>query len=136
MGPRADPSAGEARPGAGRRVTAFVALATMAMTIVITLVGLTLHPYVALIAAAALALVAAGVVLFVTRPGATRLLGAVIVASGVVAWIWILVDGDAINFVIALALGTALSTFLALLALRPRPYRPPAREAPAPGKPF
>jgi diacylglycerol kinase family enzyme len=115
---------------------AFVALAAMATTVLVTVLGLVLHPFVILVTSAALALVVSGLILVVTTRGARRLLGGVIVVAGIVAWIWILVDGDAINFAIALALGAAISTLLALLALRPLPYRPPARAAATPRKPF
>jgi diacylglycerol kinase family enzyme len=119
-----------------RRVMAFVALATMVTTALITLAGLAIHPYVILISSAAIALVVAGVVLIITKPGATRVLGSAIVVAGILAWVWILVDGDAINLMIVLAAGAAIATVFALLALRPRPYRPPAQEAPTPRKPF
>jgi diacylglycerol kinase family enzyme len=108
----------------------------MATTVVITLIGLALHPYLVLVTSAAIALVTAGLVLVVTTLGARRLLGEAIVIAGVIVWIWILVDAETIGFVVALGVGTAASTVLALLALRPRPYRPPAREAPMPRKPF
>lgn len=120
----------------GRRVLAFVALAFMGVTILITIVGLILHPYVILITSAAVALVVAGVVIIATTRGGRRLLGVAIVITGVIAWIWVLLDGGAITFVIALAVGSAIATFLALLALRPEPYRPPARRAVTPSKPF
>jgi len=119
-----------------RRVMAFVALATMAVTVVITLAGLALHPYVVLISSAAVALIVAGVILVVTTRGTRRVLGIAIVVAGIVAWLWILVDGGAITFVIVLAAGATIATVFALLALRPRPYRPPAREASIPRKPF
>jgi diacylglycerol kinase family enzyme len=119
-----------------RRVMAFVALATMAITVVITLAGLALHPYVILVSSAAIALIVAGVVLIITTRGATRVLGIAIVVAGIVAWVWMLVDGDAIKFMIVLAAGAAIATVSALLALRPRPYRPPAQEARTPRKPF
>jgi diacylglycerol kinase family enzyme len=129
-----DPSLAKASPG--RRASAFLALAAMATTAIVTLFGLVLHPYLILATSASLALVVAGVVLIARTKGGRRLLGFAIVIAGVVAWIWTLVDGDAVTFVIALALGTVISTLLALLALRPRPYRPPARAAKTPRKPF
>src|SRR4029079_13635923 len=110
--------------------------ARMGATVFGTLLGLALHPFVILVTSAALALVVAGLILVVTTPGARRLLGGSTVIAGFVAWIWTLVDGDAIILVIVLALGTAISTLLALLALRPRPYRPPPRAATTPRKPF
>src|SRR3954451_392760 len=131
-----DPSTDEVDTSIGRRAMALASLAAIAATLVIALLGLILHPYVILISSAAVALVVAGLILVVTTSHGTRLLGAAIAVAGIVAWLWILVDGDAINFVIAPAVGTAVATFLALLALRPRPYRPPARDAPTPSKPF
>jgi diacylglycerol kinase family enzyme len=131
-----DQSAAKVRPNAGRRAMASAALAAMATTVFVTVLGLVLHPFVILVTLAALALVVSGLVLVVTTRGIRRLLGGVIVVGGIVAWIWILVDGDAINFAVALALGAAISTLLALLALRPLPYRPPARPASTPRKPF
>jgi len=135
--PRPDePSTTPVGAPAGRRALAFLALAAMATTVFVTLLGLVLHPYLILATSVSLALVVAGLVLIVSKKGGRRLFGCAIVICGVVAWIWTLVDGDAIGFVIALALGTAVSTLLALLALRPRPYRPPARAATTPRKPF
>ena len=131
-----DPSTTPVGAPAGRRALAFLALAAMATTVFVTLLGLVLHPYLILATSVSLALVVAGLVLIVSKKGGRRLFGCAIVICGVVAWIWTLVDGDAIGFVIALALGTAVSTLLALLALRPRPYRPPARAATTPRKPF
>ena len=131
-----DPSTTRVGASAGRRALAFLALAAMATTVFVTLVGLVLHPYLILATSASLALVVAGVVLIARTKGGRRLLGGAIVIGGVVAWIWTLVDGDAIGFVVALAFGTAVSTLLALLALRPRPYRPPPRAATTPRKPF
>ena len=119
-----------------RRVMAFGSLLTVATTLVITLVGLAIHPYVILVTAAAVALVVAGVVLVLTTSGTTRVAGFAIVLAGVVTWVWILVDADAINYVVALAVGAAIATALALLALRPRPYRPPPQDRPTPRKPF
>jgi len=131
-----DPSTTPVGAPAGRRALAFLALAAIATTVLVTLIGLALHPFVILVTSAALALVVAGLILVVTTPGARRLLGGATVIAGFVAWIWTLVDGDAIILVIVLALGTAISTLLALLALRPRPYRPPPRAATTPRKPF
>ncbi len=131
-----DPSTTRVGASAGRRALAFLALAAMATTVFVTLAGLVLHPYLILATSASLALVVAGVVLIARTKGGRRLLGGAIAIGGVVAWIWTLVDGDAIGFVVALAFGTAVSTLLALLALRPRPYRPPPRAATTPRKPF
>jgi diacylglycerol kinase family enzyme len=137
MGSRSDaPPRRSADATTGRRVTAGIALAAMAATAVVALVGLTLHPAVILLSTVAVALVVAGVVLVVTTPGIQRLLGAATAVAGMVAWIWILVDGDAILFVIAIAVGTTVATPLAVIALRPEPYRPPARQAAVPSKPF
>jgi len=131
-----DTSANTVERGAGRRVLALFALGVMAATVLIAVLGLILHPLVIVWSSAAVALVVAGVVLLVTTPGIRRLLGGAAAVAGVIAWIWILVDGDAILFIVAIAVGTAVSTPLALLALRPEPYRPPARETPPPSKPF
>jgi diacylglycerol kinase family enzyme len=120
----------------GRRVAACVALATIAATIVIALVGLGLHPLVIGLSSVAIALVVLGLLLVVTTPGARRLLGGAAAVAGVIALFWILVDGDAITFVFAIVLGTAVATLLSLLALRPHPYRPPAHAASVPSKPF
>jgi diacylglycerol kinase family enzyme len=137
MDPRSnDPSTDEVGTSLGRRAIAFLALAAMATTVLIALVGLTLHPFVIVLSSVAVALALGGVILIVTTAGARRFLGGAIALVGVVAWIWILVDGDAILFAVAIPVGTDVSTFLALLALRPRPYRPPAREQPTPSKPF
>ncbi len=137
MDPRPnDPSTDAVTISSGRRVIAFLALAAMATTVVIGLLGLTLHPLVILLSSVAVGLAVGGVILIVTTAGARRVLGGAIAVVGVISWIWILVDGDAILFAVAIPVGTAVSTLLTLLALRPRPYRPPAREQPTPSKPF
>jgi diacylglycerol kinase family enzyme len=137
MGPRSgDASERERRVDTGRRVLALAALAAMAATIVIALVGLVLHPLVIALSSVAAALVVEGVILIVTTAGSRRPTGAAIAIVGVVAWVWILIDGDAFGFVVGIIVGTAISTVLTVWALRPRPYRPPGREPPAPAKPF
>ncbi len=130
------PSTDAARTDPGPRAMALFALGAMGATVVIAVLGLILHPLVILWSSAAVALVVAGVILIVTAPGIRRLLGGATAVAGAVAWLWILVDGDAILFVVAIGVGTAVSTLLAVLALRPQPYRPPAREVALPRKPF
>src|SRR5689334_25155043 len=111
-----DTSAKTVERGAGRRVLALFALGVMAATVLIAVLGLILHPLVIVWSSAAVALVVAGIVLLVTTPGIRRLLGGAAAVAGVIAWIWILVDGDAILFIVAIAVGTAVATPLALLA--------------------
>jgi diacylglycerol kinase family enzyme len=137
MGPRTnDPTTDEIRTGTGGRAIAFVALLAMAATVVIGLLGLILHPLIIALSSVGVVVLVAGAIVLVTTPGGRRFAGGIAAAAGAVAWIWILVDGDAFLFTLAIALGTALSTVLALLALRPRPYRPAPQHAPTPSRPF
>ena len=70
MGSRSnDPSTTRVGASAGRRALAFLALAAMATTVFVTLVGLVLHPYLILATSASLALVVAGVVLIARTKG-------------------------------------------------------------------
>src|SRR3954451_14812424 len=137
MGPRTnDPTTDEIRTGTGGRAIAFVALLAMAATVVIGLLGLILHPLIIALSSVGVVVLVAGAIVLVMTPGGRRFAGGIAAAAGAVAWIWILVDGDAFLFTLAIALGTALSTVLALVALRPRPYRPAPQHAPTPSRPF
>jgi diacylglycerol kinase family enzyme len=137
MGPRSDDaSEREVSIGADRRALAFAALVAMVATIVVALAGLVQHPLVIAISSAAAALVVEGVILIVTASGKRRPAGAAMAIVGAIAWIWILIDGEAFGFAIGIIVGTAISTLLAVWALRPRPYRPPGREPRLPTKPF
>ena len=118
------------------RVLAFVALVAIVTTITVALDGLVLHPLVIAISSVAAALVVEGVILVVTTSGKKRPAGVTLVVVGAIAWIWILIDGDAFGFLVAIIIGTAVSTSLTLWALHPRPYRPPRRETATPAKPF
>jgi diacylglycerol kinase family enzyme len=137
MGARSgDASDRERRVDTGRRVLALAAIVAILATIAIALVGLVLHPLVIALSSVAAALVVEGVILVVTTAGTRRPIGVAVAIVGAIAWVWVLVDGEAFGFVVGIIVGTAISTFLTVWALRPRPYRPPGREPPAPAKPF
>jgi len=117
-------------------VLAFAALAAIGSTIAIAAVGLVLQPVVVAISSAAAALVVDGLILIVTSSGGRRALGAAMGIAAAIAWIWILIDGEAFGLVIAIIAGTAIATVLTVWALRPRPYHPPASEPAVPRKVF
>jgi diacylglycerol kinase family enzyme len=120
----------------GRRLFALAALLFAGITIAIGLTGVVQHPLV--IGASFLAVIGVleGVILVVTTGSPRRLFGAAFVGVSVIALIWILIDGNAIDSVIGMILAGLVTTILALRALRPRPYRPPALPTPPPRKPF
>lgn len=119
-----------------QRIFALLGLAAAAATAAIGLLGILEHPLTITLSLVAAVLVVEGVILFVTSASRNRWAGLALVLVGVVAWIWILIDGGAIPYVVAMILTDALATVLTLLALRPRPYRPPATNTPPPSKPF
>jgi diacylglycerol kinase family enzyme len=119
-----------------RRALAFGALLAIATTILIALSGLFVHPLVIVLSSVAAALMVEGVILIVTASGRKRPAGAVLTIVGAVGFVWILIDGNAIVPVLGIIVGTAISTVLTVSALRPRSYRPPAREPEIPTKPF
>ena len=55
---------------------------------------------------------------------------------GLVAWVWGIVGGDALGYVIGMIVADLLATMFALRALRVHPYRPAARTTPPPRKAF
>src|SRR5512132_4444415 len=120
----------------GRRALAFGALLAIVTTILIAVSGLVVYPLVIVLSSVAAALMVEGVILIVTASGRKRPAGAVLTIVGAVAFIWILIDGNAIPSVVGIILGTAISTVLTVSALRPRRYRPPAQEPEIPTKPF
>jgi diacylglycerol kinase family enzyme len=120
----------------GRRLIALGALGTATATVVIGLLSVIQHPLVIGTSFVAVIALFEGVILVVTTSGTTRWVGAAVAIGGVVAWIWIVIDGDLINSVVAMIVMGVLTTVLTLLALRPVPYRPPAAQVPAPTRPF
>jgi diacylglycerol kinase family enzyme len=80
--------------------------------------------------------VAEGAILIVTTSGATRWVGAALGVGGVITWIWILIDGDAIGSVVGMIGAGLITTVLTLWALHPVSYRPPGEWTPVPSKPF
>jgi diacylglycerol kinase family enzyme len=123
-------------PPSGRRLIALGALGSATATIVIGLLGLIQHPLVIALSFVAVIAVFEGVIYVVTTPRRTRWVGAAAAIAGVIAWIWILIDGDAINSVVAMIGAGLLTTLLTLWAWRPVPYRPPAQRTSAPTRPF
>jgi diacylglycerol kinase family enzyme len=123
-------------PPSGRWLVALGALGSAAATVVIGLLGVAQHPLVIALSFVAVIALFEGVIFVVTTPGRTRWVGAAVAAAGVIAWIWIVIDGDVINSVVAMIVTGLLTTVLTLLALRPFPYRPPAAQVPAPTRPF
>jgi diacylglycerol kinase family enzyme len=124
------------RRPSGRQLIAIGALATATATIVIGLLGLIQHPLVIALSFVAVIAVFEGVIYVVTTPSRTRWVGAAAAIAGVIAWIWILIDGDAINSVVAMIGAGLLTTLLTLWAWRPVPYQPPAQRTSAPTRPF
>jgi diacylglycerol kinase family enzyme len=125
-----------ARAPVSQRIFALLALAAAALTVAIGLIGVFEHPFAITLSLVAAVLIVEGAILFVTSAGRRRWVGLALVVVGVVAWIWILIDGEASPYVIAMILTDALTTWLALLALHPRPYHPEATNAPSPSKPL
>jgi diacylglycerol kinase family enzyme len=119
----------------GRRLVALGALATATATVVIGLLSLLQHPLIIALSFVAVAAVFEGVIFVVTTSTRTRWVGAAVAIAGVIAWIWILIDGDVINSVVAMILAGLLTTVLTLWALRPVPYRPPAERTSVPTRP-
>ena len=123
-------------PTSGRRLIALSALGSATATVVIGLLGVIQHPLIIALSFVAVIALFEGVIFVVTNSGRTRWVGAAVAMAGVIAWIWILIDGDVINSVVAMIVTGFLTTVLTLLALRPVPYRPPAAQVPAPTRPF
>jgi diacylglycerol kinase family enzyme len=123
-------------PPSGRRLIALGALGAAIATIVIGLLGMVQHPLIVALSFVGVIALFEGVIFVVTTSGRTRWIGAAVALAGVIAWIWILIDGDVINAVVAMIISGLLTTVLTLLALRPVPYRPPATQVPAPTMPF
>jgi diacylglycerol kinase family enzyme len=118
-----------------RRVIALGALGAATATVAIALAGVIQHPLVILMSFVAVAAVVEGVILVVTTAGTTRWAGTALVVVGVIAWIWILIDGDAIGYVVGMIAAGLITTVLTLWALHPVSYRPPAEETTVPSKP-
>jgi diacylglycerol kinase family enzyme len=123
-------------PAAGERIAAFLSLATVAATIVIAAVGLIRSPLDIAISFVAAGVLSFGAVMFVTCTGVPRWSGATLIVVGVLGWIWVVVTGDALRYIVTLLATDLLATVFTLWALRPRPYRPPARDVRPPEKPF
>lgn len=113
-----------------------LALLAVGALIVISIAGAVRYPLVVLLTLAAAMLITVGVVAFVTSAGRIRWGGAALASSAFVAWIWALVDGEALPYVVGMIAADVLATAFALRALRVRPHRPEARTTPRPTKPF
>ena len=123
-------------PPSGRRLIALGALGSATATIVFGLLGVVQHPLIVALSFVAVIAVFEGVIFLVTTSGRTRWVGAAVAIAGIIAWIWIVIDGDVINAVVAMIIAGLLTTVLTLLALRPVPYSPPAAQVPPPARPF
>src|SRR5512132_4540401 len=123
-------------PLSRRRLVALGALGSATATVVIGLLSVIQHPLVIALSFVGVIALLEGVIFVVTTSGRTRWVGAAVAIAGVIAWIWIVIDGDVINSVVAMIVTGVLTTVLTLLALRPVPYRPPATQVPAPTRPF
>jgi diacylglycerol kinase family enzyme len=123
-------------PTTSQRVDALFALLGAAAIAVIAFVGALRYPFAVVLTLAAAVLVTLGIIAFVTSAGAFRWVGAVLALFGLVAWVWGLVDGDALGYVIGMIAADLLATMFALRALRVHPYRPEARTTPPPTKAF
>jgi diacylglycerol kinase family enzyme len=123
-------------PPSGRQLIALGALGSATATVVIGLLGVIQHPLIIALSFVGVVALLEGVIFLVTTSGRRRWVGAGVAIAGVIAWIWILIDGDVINSVVAMIVTGLLTTMLTLLALRPVPYRPPAAQVPAPTRPF
>ena len=124
------------RPTTGQRVAALFALLAAAALVVTAIVGALRHPFAVVLTLAAAVLVTLGIIAFVTSAGAFRWVGAGLALFGLVAWVWGIVDGDALGYVIGMIAADLLATMFALRALRVHPYRPEARTTPPPRKAF
>ena len=124
------------RPTTGQRVDALFALLGAAAIAVIAIVGALRYPFAVVLTLAAAVLVTLGIIAFVTSAGAFRWVGAALALFGLAAWVWGLVDGDALGYVIGMIAADLLATMFALRALRVHPYRPEARDTPPPRKAF
>jgi diacylglycerol kinase family enzyme len=123
-------------PTTSQRVDALFALLGAAAIAVIAIVGALRYPFAVVLTLAAAVLVTLGIIAFVTSAGAFRWVGAVLALFGLVAWVWGLVDGDALGYVIGMIAADLLATMFALRALRVHPYRPEARTTRPPTKAF
>jgi diacylglycerol kinase family enzyme len=115
---------------------AIASLVFVGITVAFALTGVLQHPLA--IGGAVLAVVGVleGVVLLVTTRGPRRALGGVIAGSGLIVCIGVLIAGDALGSVGGVFVAGVITTILAVLALRPHGYRPPAQPASSPTKPF
>jgi diacylglycerol kinase family enzyme len=106
------------------------------ITAACALTGVLEHPLA--IAAALLAVVGVleGAVMIVTNRGPRRALGGVITGAGLIVCIGVLIGADALGSVGGVFAAGVITTVLAVLALRPRPYRPQPQPAPSPTRPF
>ena len=125
-----------ARRPSGQQLIALGALAAAIATIVIALLGFIRYPLVIALSFIAVAAVFEGVILIVTTSNITRWVGVPLAIGGIIAWIWILIDGDVIGPVVGMLGAGLLTTVLTLWALRPVPYRPPAERTSVPTRPF
>ena len=123
-------------PTTSQRVAALFALLAAAALVIIAVVGALRFPFAVVLTVAAAVLVTLGIIAFVTSAGAIRWVGAALAVFGVVAWVWGIIDGEALGYVIGMIAADLLATMFALWALRVHPYRPEARSTPPPRKPF
>jgi diacylglycerol kinase family enzyme len=119
-----------------RRLLALASLLFVGVTAAFAVTGVVQHPLAILVVLLSVAGVLEGVVMVVTNRGTRRAFGAVIAGAGLIACIGVLVAQDALGSIAGVFAAGVVTTILAVLALRPRAYRPPAQPAKPPEKPF
>jgi diacylglycerol kinase family enzyme len=125
-----------ARRSVDRRLIALGALGAAAATLAIGFTGVLRYPLVILVSFAASVAVVEGVILVVTTSRVMRWVGVALAVGAAITWTWILIDGDAIGSVLGMIGAGLIATALALWALHPVSYRPPAEQTPMPSKPI
>jgi diacylglycerol kinase family enzyme len=124
------------RPTLWERVLGILALAAAAATLIIGVVGLFTAPIAIGLSFVAVALVTVGAVMFVTARGGRRALGVVLAVLAVGFWVWALLEGDALRFVVGMIVAYGIAVVSAFRVLLPHAYQPPAQSSPPPAKAF
>ncbi len=119
-----------------QRVGALIALIAAGGAIVIGLAGLLDAPVALGVSFVAAALLMLGIVVFLTRATPVRWAGAVLFVGAVAAWVWALIHGEALAYVVGMIIAVFVSMLATLWVLRPRAYHPPARRVAPPRHAF
>jgi diacylglycerol kinase family enzyme len=120
----------------GRRIAAMAALCSTGVTFAAAVIGIVRYPGVVIALFVALAAGLEGVVLVLTTRGWKRALGVLLVAGAAIVSVAVVIRGEALGLVITMIASGLITTILAVVALRRRPYRPPAEDTPPPSRPF